>query len=216
MRTVILLSVLISFMSHTQNWLLAQDVAQYMYNKQNREYDHSTISMASSQLPSDQTREHFLGRYLMTLFTSSGVWTLSVVTASLIDNGTVKVPRNWFEDNALPIARPSVVLSSATVSMLLYKRTQLKAFLATTALSSALLLGTHVSGRLMSDEADALLQLTATFFLVPFTSTLYHHILSSKQESGPRTGKLELGLPVFWVKQVNRKVLPVLGFRLQW
>lgn len=215
MHTITTITVLISLILHAQTGL-SQGMIQSMKNSHDWKHNLDTFSAAFGELPSKQTRQHFWGRYLITLVASAGIWTFGVATVSLIDNGTANVPRGWFEDNALRIARPSVVLSSSTISMLLYKRHQLNAFVATTTLSSALLLGGHLAGKLMSEEADVLLQLTTTFFLVPLTSTLYHHILSSKEESGVKIGKVEFDLPVLSVQRVNKKVLPVLSVHLKW
>jgi hypothetical protein len=143
------------------------------------------------------------------------VWSFSAATASLIENGTVRPSREWFEDNLLLIARPSMVLASSTFSMLLYRHIRLKTFLTATALNSAALLGSHFGGKLLNEEADILLQLTTTFFLVPLTSALYHHILSSK-DSGFKIGRVKFDMIVPSVQRVNREVLPIFRVGLHW
>jgi len=194
----------------------AQNISSYMKNSRHWKDNLSIHSIAHNKSLPNQVGQHFFGRYLITTFASVGVWTLSVAAASLIDNGTVSAPRAWFRDHFFLIARPSVVLASSTFSMLLYKRIKLKTFLTTTAMNSALLFGSSLCGKLLSEESDVLLQLTTTFFLVPLTSTLYHHILSSKEEKGFKVGKVQFDLMIPSFQQANGKLLPVLGFHLRW
>lgn len=212
MRVVIL--TLISLISFAQ-----PGIAQSLRSLKDDQDWKNNINMSrivSGKLSSRQEGQHLVGRYLITAVAGTGVWTMTVATASLIENGTTNAPREWFEDNALPLARPSIVLASSTVSMLLYERTKLKAFLATIALSSALLLSSHFGGKLLSEEGDALLQWTTTFFLVPLASTLYHHILSSKEESDVKIGRLKLMLLGPGVRKVNGELRPAIGARLGW
>lgn len=216
LRHTLTILILVSIISHTRLGL-GQDISPYMKNSPNWKDNLNTSPIAFGTLSSKQSAQHFFGRYLINTSASIGVWTLSVGTASLIDNGTVHASREWFEDNALPIARPSMVLASSTFSMLLYKRIKLMTFLTTTVVNSALLLGSLLGGKLLSEEADNLLQLTTTFFLVPLTSTIYHHILSSKEENGFKVGKVRFDLMMVpYVQQVDRELLPVLGVHIQW
>ena len=207
--------VLVSIMSHTQLGL-GQEICPNMKNRQNWKENLDTSLIDFGKLSSKQAGQHFFGRWVINMSASVGVWTLSVSAASLIDNGTVQPSREWFEDNAFLIARPSMVLASSTFSMLLYKHIEFKRFLTSTAVSSTVLLGSHFGGQLLSEEADALLQLTTAFFLVPLISTLYHHILSSKEETGFKVGQVKFDLIGPSVRKVNRELLPVLGVDLQW
>lgn len=141
----------------------------------------------------DGEGEHFFGRYIITLMGSVGLWTITVATASLIDNGTPSPPREWFEDNFWLTARPSMILGSTTISMLLFKQKRFKTFISLIAINSAVLTASYFAGKQVSEEADPLLQLTTTFFLVPMISTLYN--AAFPEEKITKIRKILINLP---------------------
>jgi hypothetical protein len=137
--------------------------------------------------------QHFFGRYVITLMGSVGLWSITVATSSLIANGTLSPSREWFEDYFWWTARPSMVVGSSTISMLLFKHKRVKTFLSLVAINSAVLTASYFGGKLVNDEADVLLQLTTTFFIVPLISTMYNHAFSEKEDL--KIGNLQINLP---------------------
>lgn len=94
--------------------------------------------------------QHFFGRYVITLMGSVGFWSVTVATSSLIDNGTLSPSREWFEDHFWWTARPSMVVGSSTISMLLFKHNKVKTFLSLIAINSAVLTASYFGGKLVS------------------------------------------------------------------